>query len=91
MSYEKFNCGHSYHFYDTPPQWYLQMFFLRVSWFLPPLISEAKIWAQLHPLNLKALFQLCKASTAPSLRQAQNTVLLAIPNLWKEVYVKQTW
>lgn len=40
--------------------------------------------------NLKALFWLCKAATAPSLRQAQNTVLLAIPHLWKEAYVKQT-
>lgn len=56
---------------------------------LPP-TSEARTWAQLHPSNLKALFWSCKAATALSLRQAQNTALLAIPNLWKEAYVKQT-
>lgn len=56
----------------------------------PPPTSEAKTCAQLHPSSLKALFWSCNAATALSPRQAQNTVLLAIPNLWKEAYVKQT-
>lgn len=56
----------------------------------PPPSSIVKTRAQ--PLLSKpdAQFYSGKAATALSPRQAQSTVLLAIPNLWKEAYVKQT-